>query len=87
MPSRNYRENRQTLAPVRRLGLWNWSVMHFVDKHTAAGYREIPAPGLKNNISTVNPLSTTPGDLFISNIWGGGGLNRDGGLIRDGGPI
>ena len=66
----------------RSLGFWNWSVMRFLDNHTAAGYREIPAPRLKNNKSTVNPLLTTPGDLFISNVFeGGGGSIREGGLI------
>ena len=56
--------------------------MHFLDKHTAAGDLEIPAPRLKNNKSTVNPLLTTPGGLYISNLFGGGG-----GAIREGGII
>ena len=55
--------------------------MHFLDKHTAAGDREIPAPRLKNNKSTVNPLLTTPGGLYISNLFGGGGAIREGGII------
>ena len=52
--------------------------MHFLDNHTAAGYREIPAPRLKNNKSTVNPLLTTPGAFFL----GGGVLLEGGGLFN-----
>jgi len=56
--------------------------MHFVDKHTAAGYGEIPAPRLKKNNYTLNQLLNA-GGLFISNTFDGG-LNRDGELIREG---
>ena len=83
MPLSKLQGESTDISP-RSLGFWNWSVMHFLDNHTAAGYREISAPRLENNKSTVNPLLTTPGGLFISNIWGGG-LNRDGGLLERGG--
>ena len=76
-------QGESTDISPRSLGFWNWSVMHFLDNHTAAGYREISAPRLENNKSTVNPLLTTPGGLFISNMFffGGGG---GGGLLEGG---
>ena len=58
--------------------------MHFVDKHTAAGYREISAPRLKNNNYTVNPLLTLPrAYLFQTCMVGGGGA----GLVERGGLL
>ena len=70
MPLPKLQEESTDISP-RSLGFWNWWVMHFLDNHTAAGYREIPAPRLKNNKSTVNPLLTTPGGFIISNMFGG----------------
>ena len=58
--------------------------MHFVDKHTAAGYREVSAPRLKNSNYTVNPRLTLPGAYLFQTcmVGGGGGLVERGGLLN-----
>ena len=61
--------------------------MHFVDKHTAAGYREISAPRHKNSNYTVNPLLTLPGAYLFQTCMGGGGFIETGGLVERGGLL
>ena len=84
MPLPKLQEESTDISP-RSLGFWNWSVMHFLDNHTAAGYREISAPRLENNKSTVNPLLTTPRGLLYFKHLGGGGLIETRGLLERGG--
>ena len=77
-------QGESTDISPRSLGFWNWSVMHFLDNHTAAGYREISAPRHKNSNYTVNPLLTLPGAYLFQTCMVGG---RGGGLVEKGGLL